>query len=175
MPYDSDLESRYLSIGRSPAGVSLTFEPTREITLGSDRRAADARRCVASLFKRRRLKGVIDRGAIRATIPPHEIAVLRNLVSELDAALDAFRKERLHPRVVEEILGITARERRDWTKDGRLPTSGSGAFQGGQQAIHFPLYPAAEIAALAEQREMVEAWRREDRDRHSAGDRPKSV
>jgi hypothetical protein len=154
---DSSLCSRYFTIGQSFAGISISFVPTRELTLGSARRAEEARRCVVNLLKRRRAKALIEGSTVHATIPSHAIAGLRALVSELDAALDAFREERLHPRVVEEILGITARERRDWTKDGRLPTSGSGAFQGGRQTIHFPLYPTAKIAALARVPGMLES------------------
>ena len=106
---------------------------------------------------------------VRASIPPYAVDELPSLLSEIDAALDAFRKQQLHPRVVEEILGITASERRRWTKDGRLPQSGSGSFRRGQ-SIHFALHPAAKIAALARQPATIEAWRIEDEKRTSASE-----
>jgi hypothetical protein len=89
------------------------------------------------------------------------------LLSEIDAALDAFRKQRLHPLVVEEILGITASERRRWTKDGRLPQSGMDSFGCGRQSIHFPLRPATKIAELARRPATIEAWRHEDEEQSS--------
>lgn len=101
------------------------------------------------------------------TIPSPEAADLAGLLSVIDSVLDEFREERLHPRVVEEILGITPRERRRWTKDGRLPKSGSGSFRRGQNTIHFSLHPARKIAALAGKPGMIETWRQDDAKRLS--------
>jgi hypothetical protein len=157
-----DLRSRYLTIDRSPLGLSLTFEPLSKLAFGSKQRAEEARRRILGLLKSHRVNATAEGEIIRATIPPHAMAGLRDLVFELDAALDAFGEERLHPRVVEEMLGITAHERRRWTKDRRLPTSGWGSFRRSQQSIQFPLYPAAKIAALAQRPETIESWRRED-------------
>lgn len=78
------------------------------------------------------------------------------------AVLDAFGQEQLYPRVVEEILGITSRERRRWTKDGRLHKSGAGSFYRGRQPIHFSLHPALQIAALSKSPEIIESWRKAD-------------
>lgn len=158
----SQLYSRYLVIGGSPKGILLTFEPAPELTLGSRRRAKEARQSVVSLLKRHGFKAMRDGEEIRAAVSLCALGNLPGLLSEIDAALDAFRKQRLHPRVVEEILGITSRERRRWTKDGRLPQSGTGSFGRGRQSIHFALHPAAKIAALARQPETIEAWRRKD-------------
>ncbi|WP_340672720.1 hypothetical protein [Bradyrhizobium ottawaense] len=140
----------------------MTFEPTAELTLGSRRRAIEARQRVAGLLRRRRFKTSTQGEAICTTIAPHAIDELSDLLAAVDAALDAFRQERLHPRVVEEILGITSRERRRWTKDGRLPQSGSGSFRRGRQSIHFALHPATKIAALARQPETIDVCRNED-------------
>jgi hypothetical protein len=150
------LQSRYLAIGHLQSEVSLAFEPMYELTLGSKRRAKEARQFVICLLKRRRIKSWKEGEEVRASFPPHAADKLPDLLSEIDAALDAFRKQRLHPLVVEEILGITPSERRRWTKDGRLPQSGSGSFGRGRQSIHFALRPAAKIAALARQPEMIE-------------------
>ena len=164
---DSNLRSRYLAIGYSPTGISLTFEPSLELTLGSLRRADEARCRVAGLLRQRRFKTSTQGEAVCTTVPSRMTADLSGLLSAIDTALDAFREERLYPRVLEEILGITARERRRWTKDGRLPKSGLGSFRRGQNTIYFALHPARKIAALAAKPETIEAWRNEDENRSS--------
>jgi hypothetical protein len=154
--------SRYAAVGVFPSGVLLTFEPADALSLGSCRRAREARRRVAGLLRRHRLK-VLARGeAIRTTIPSQATVDLVDLLSAIDKALDAFRQERLYPKVVEEILGITSRERRRWTKDGRLPKSGTGSFRRGRQSIHFALHPPQEIARLSKNPEIIAAWRKAD-------------
>jgi hypothetical protein len=129
----SSLRSRYLAIGDLPSEVSLAFKPMHELTLGSKRRAKEERQCLLSLLKRRRVKSWKEGEEVRASFPPHAAGKLPELLSEIDATLDAFRKQRLHPLVVEEILWITASERRRWMKDGRLPQSGMGSFGCGRQ------------------------------------------
>ena len=49
--------------------------------------------------------------------------------------LDGLAKEGLTPRMVEEILGISAAELRRWTKDGRLPRSSADHFGEGNIPI----------------------------------------
>ena len=159
---DPNLLSRYLVLEHRSDGVSLRFEPTTELTLGSGRRAAEARRRVAGLLRRCRFKTSSRGEAICATVEPKAVGQLADVLAAIDAALDAFRQELLHPRIVEEILGITPHERRRWTKDGRLPHSGSGSFRPGRQSIRFALHPAAEIVALAGRPETIDAWREEN-------------
>jgi hypothetical protein len=48
--------SRYLSIGYLPDEISLVFEPTPDLTFGSQRRAKEACQFVFGLLKRRRIK-----------------------------------------------------------------------------------------------------------------------
>ncbi len=157
-----NLRSRYLVFGDAPNGILLRFEPTPDLTLGSQRRTNEVRRRVAGLLRRYRFKTSRQGEAVCTIVRQNELGNLSTLLSMIDAALDAFRQERLHPRIVEEILGITASERRRWTKDGRLPQSGSGSFRRGHQSIYFPLHPPAKIAALAQKPEVIAAWRAED-------------
>lgn len=148
------LHSRYVTIDDGAAGIVLSFAPPRELTLGSARRAREARRRVAGVLRRHRLKVSAKGEAIRTTIPPQATGDLIDLLSAIDATLDAFRQERLYPKVVEEILGITPRE--------RLPKSGTGSFRRGQQSIHFALHSPQEIARLSNNLEIIAAWRRTD-------------
>jgi len=83
-------------------------------------------------------------------------------LADLDRMLDTLATERLSPQMVEEILGITALERKRWNKDGRLPKSGMGSFKKGQQQIYFYLHPIAEIAKLAANPKIIAEWREAD-------------
>jgi hypothetical protein len=76
--------------------------------------------------------------------------------------LDGFARGRVIPRLVEQVLGITTRERLRWTKDRRLPQSGSGSIKSGPRTIHFLLYPAHKIAQLASDPSVIADWRRAD-------------
>jgi hypothetical protein len=162
------MRCRYLSISHLLGEVSLVFEPTLDLTLGSQRRAKDACRFVLVFLKWRRIKTWKQDEQVHASVARCETDKLPSLLFEIDAALDAFRRQQLHPRVVEEILGIAAEERRRWTKDGRLPQSGSRSFRRGQ-SIHFALHPAAKTEALARRPEKIEAWRTQDKSASLAG------
>ena len=76
--------------------------------------------------------------------------------------LDAFRKERVIPKIVEEVLGISARERRRWIKDGRLATSGTGQFKKGKTIFQFYLHRVDDIARLVAHPEIIAKWRAAD-------------
>ncbi|WBU32425.1 hypothetical protein OOZ54_12005 [Rhodopseudomonas palustris] len=84
------------------------------------------------------------------------------LLTAIDAEIVAFQAERIHPKELDEILTITPHERRRWTKDGRLPTSGHTSFRNGKKSVFLVLYPPTPIRALADRPEQIEAWRRTD-------------
>lgn len=66
------------------------------------------------------------------------------------------------PEVVDRTLGITARERLRWYKDGRLPTCGRAVIGRGNHQVGFPLFPVDAIARLAETPDIIESWRADD-------------
>lgn len=82
-----------------------------------------------------------------------------NARDDVDQMLEAFQNERLEPKAVEEILGITAQERRRWSKDGRLPKSGTGQFKKGQHVFQYFLHPADGIAKIARDPQIIARWR----------------
>ncbi len=85
-----------------------------------------------------------------------------DLSARLGALLTAFQTEPLYPRVVEEVLGISARERLRWTKDRRLAATEGSEFRRGRRVFRVPRYPVAEIAALAANPALLAGWRAED-------------
>jgi len=90
------------------------------------------------------------------------MADARRIIAEIDIVLDGFARGRVTPRMVEQVLGITTRERLRWSKDGRLPKSGAGSFKRGPRLIYFPLHPAHKIAALAADPSIIAGWRKTD-------------
>jgi hypothetical protein len=82
----------------------------------------------------------------------------RRLQSQINAALTAP----VTPKAVDRALGITARERIRWYKDGRLPICGKVSASDGRRGAHFPLFPFDEIVRLQANPDLIEAWRRED-------------
>ena len=66
------------------------------------------------------------------------------------------------PKIVEEVLGLSARERRRWIKDGRLATSGTGQFKKGKTIFQFYLHRVDDIARLVAHPEIIAEWRAAD-------------
>jgi len=152
--------SRYVSVQRHDRDVVLTLELTHDLTLGSPRRKRKALGILKRLLRKACTDSLLCSGrTITASFQEIPGMDLRRLLLRIDAAIDGFRAEKLHPKEVEEVLGITALERIRWTKDGRIPQSGTGSFGVGQRSIRFPLHPGDGIAALAGPAGIVEEWR----------------
>jgi hypothetical protein len=81
------------------------------------------------------------------------------LISLINTALREYMLKPVHPRIVEEALGISGQERIRFTKAGLLITSGNGSFRNGRQQIRFPLYSVKQIEELVGQPGVVAAWR----------------
>ncbi|MBB4113243.1 hypothetical protein FHT80_002565 [Rhizobium sp. BK226] len=67
------------------------------------------------------------------------------------------------PREIEDILGITASERKRWLEDGRLPSAGTRTvrLQGRARRITFHIFDPRVVEDLLD-RGAVEEWREED-------------
>ncbi len=63
---------------------------------------------------------------------------------------------------VDRLLDISSAERLRWTKDGRLPTSGTASFTNGKAKILIETYPPDAIEALAAHPEIILRWREID-------------
>ncbi|PZA13762.1 hypothetical protein DNX69_01495 [Rhodopseudomonas palustris] len=131
------------------------------MTLGSERRAKAVARRVLRLLRRLKLEATLDGNGVHATIRQAAFD-MGGMLAAIDEEIAAFQAERIHPKEVDEILAISSRERRRWTKDGRLPTSGHTSFRSGKNSVFLVLYPPARITALAHRPEQIEAWRRAD-------------
>ncbi len=95
--------------------------------------------------------------AVHGAAPAPMLKAMRRI----DRAIEDIASRPFTPRMVVEILGITPRERIRWTKSGRLPRSGSGTLKAAR-TVTFCIYAAGEIAKLAANPSVIEAWRRVD-------------
>ncbi|MGH2343176.1 hypothetical protein ACRC7T_17035 [Segnochrobactraceae bacterium EtOH-i3] len=150
----------------------ITFSVARDLALGSPRRESELRHRLTRVLKR--LKAgepalVIDPAGTRLTATTTDRAAADALLARLSATLALVLAEPLYPRVVEEALGITPRERLRWTKDGRLPATDGNAVRRGARAFRVPRYPVAAIAALAASPATIAGWRADDRQAPGAG------
>lgn len=159
----SVLSSRHLTVAVGNDGISISYQPPLSLTLGSETRSSDVRYRVKAKLKRAAPLSRADDGkTVRARFELSSAQQLKTVLAEIDRLLDGFTKERLTPRMVEEILGISAAERRRWNKDGRLPKSGAGSFRRGKQSISFDLHPPEKIARLAKDQALIARWRQDD-------------
>ncbi len=157
------LQSRHLEIMTDRDGIVISYKPPVALTLGSDLRGRDIRSRVKSALKRGRPFARDDEGdRVVASFSFDTVDKLKNVIPKIDLMLDAYRHERLTSKMVEEILGITAVERRRWSKDRRLSHSGMASHRRGRQSFRLPLYAPKHIAWLAANPNIVSQWREED-------------
>jgi hypothetical protein len=90
-----------------------------------------------------------------------DIGLVREIVADIDNSLRTIASRPLTPRLVQDVLGITARERLRWTKDGRLPTKGVVSFRRGQ-SISVRTYAPESIAKLLSDPGTIASWRAVD-------------
>ena len=160
MSNDKDAVLQTLSVAPSSDGASqVTFAAPDRFTLGSARRRRMVHARIARALRDANARNVkFDTDSVSARIAG-ETGSVTLLIEE---ALAASTQERLYPRMVEEALNITARERLRWTKDRRLPQSGSGAFGRGRQSVSFTMYAFDDIARLRDDLSIIHAWRDAD-------------
>lgn len=85
-----------------------------------------------------------------------------HLVAGIQERLFQIARKPVSQRQVEDILGITSRERIRWSKDGRLPQSGSARIRKGVTQISLWTYPCDAIEHLAANPSEIRRWRDED-------------
>lgn len=107
-------------------------------------------------------------GRARSSWDPDEPALLvattdsdEALLDGLAESLSRIAKRPLTARLVLAALDISNQERLRWTKDGRLPQSGTAYVRKGQ-LIACPLYDADLVARLMERPDIIRTWREAD-------------
>lgn len=131
-----------------------------DIDLGSEHRHRLIVRRLKSAVKRCGAIEINEQdGEVISLFPTQELA--ERATQTLSNVLSSYERDKVPPKVLEEALSITSKERVAWTKAGLLRTSGHELFHAGRQAIRVPLYAAAEVRYLRRNPSQVEAWRAE--------------
>jgi hypothetical protein len=154
---------QYLDRSAVAASRTVAFLPSHLLTAGSSRKAAQSIRLVKSLF-RQKLKCVVRPGSsgIAVEFPDVSEAEILQLCDVVEQRLEQLRQQPLTARMVEEILSITAAERRRWTKDRRLPNAGHAFFSQGKKQVGLFVYPPELIRDIAAHPELISTWRQAD-------------
>lgn len=157
------LVSRYLAVDVIDQEIVVSYLPNARTTLGLSSREQRARSAGKSGLRRVTSTMSTDDGTvITARFLLSDSEQLKRVIAAMDRALDRMENERLTPKVVQQLLGITSAERSRWNKDGRLPKSGTGQFKRGRRVVQFYTHPADKILELASHPETIAAWRAED-------------
>jgi len=163
LPHRSPIYTRYGTVIESASRLTVTFEFSEELTLGLAHRTREARRRVLK-WLRRIDPLTIEKGDghLNATFSCDVAGALAGALKAIDRDLQALMGERLHPALVEELLGITGRERIRWTKDGRLSSFGRSSFSRGPHSIGYAFYRPSEIIKLVKSPGVIRQWRAAD-------------
>jgi len=101
--------------------------------------------------------------ALTLVMPESSKTSFRATSAIISAALEDIAGLPIIPREIEEILTITASERKRWLEDGRLPSAGTRTvrLQGRARRITFHIFDPRIVEDLLD-RGAVDGWREED-------------
>ncbi|PDT15477.1 hypothetical protein CO670_17725 [Rhizobium sp. J15] len=102
-------------------------------------------------------------GKLTLVMPVTSKTAFRATSSIVSETLQRIADLPIIPREIEDILGITASERKRWLEDGRLPSAGTRTvrLQGRARRITFHVFDPRIIEDLLD-RCAVDAWREDD-------------
>jgi hypothetical protein len=128
---------------------AIRFVPPLELTIGYHRRAAHAVRLVRSaLAKVPNCKIEVINNTLTAKTADINKSDLLDGIDLAQQRLEQFGAQKITAKAVESIFRITAVERQCWTKDGRLPNSGTEFFQRGSSKIKISTYSREMVLTL---------------------------
>jgi hypothetical protein len=153
---------RHLKVSRAKTGFRAVFQMNDRITLKSDMRRRNLVYRARSRITKHRLDCVETREQVETTCALENYKKFFEILGVLDQELEDCANSRLAPLEVEQTLGVAARERLKWTKDGRLPTDGTDSFRKNGVTTTFSLHPHSGISAIKPK--TIEQWRRDDID-----------
>ena len=109
-----------------------------------------------------RSAGIFVKSSRSCVFGPDSRRAAETLVDAIRERLFRIACKPVSQRQVEDILGITSRERIRWAKDGRLPRSGTCRIRKGKTEISLWTYPCDAIQRLAANPAEMRRWREED-------------
>lgn len=156
-------KSRFLDIHLCGRTVAVSHRRCLEECYGLKARERELRRRIRSTLRRLGpFEGPAQAHSLTFVPKPEVLAVVPMALADLDGAIERIATRPFSTRQIEAALGITARERLRWTKDGRLPRSGSATIMKGQ-LITLSTYAVDTVARLAGDASIIDDWRRTDK------------
>ncbi|MDV5824303.1 hypothetical protein [Sphingobium naphthae] len=116
-----------------------------------------------------RSAGTFVKSSKSCVFDPVSRQAAEDLVDAIRERLFRIARKPVSQRQVEDILGITSRERIRWGKDGRLPRSGASRIRKGATEISLWTYPCDAIERLAASPAEIRQWREKDEATTSIG------
>lgn len=155
-------DGSFVQINRTANYISLIFKPPFKLTLGLSTLTNEVRRRVRRVLKLSTDTIKEEGGTIEARF--HVLNEQRALDAraEIDKRLTHYLNEKLPAAAVEKVLRISPQERARWTKDGRLPKSGTMIFKKGGTRFEVYLHPVEGIAYLLAHPHILAEWREND-------------
>lgn len=144
-----------------PSGLEIDFGRPIGALLGLRLRKRQVRKCITLIASRMASTWHWDANSLRLQLFGVEPDQLAEGCDRIVLDLAALAKCPLTPRNVLSVLPITNKERMRWTKDGRLPQSGSVQIKRGQ-IVSIPTYDVGLIESLIGDLERIADWRRMD-------------
>jgi hypothetical protein len=157
------MSPRRFALGETALTINVVFSTEPDFSIDRERRSREARLLVLrALTPHAQIAPTEKEGKLLFYYSPSRKKLLLQIISELTEKIDRVFNEPLTPKMVDQYLKITARERLRWYKDGRLPNCGMGAHRRGKHRMQFPLFPIAAIDALVANPSIIDEWRRLD-------------
>lgn len=140
--------------------LMVRFDPTEDMPLGLLVHHGKRDDTVARLVK----QAAPDQkqGKRIAIFHRDRVADARALRLEIAVSLERVARLPIGMRHVERLMGITSTERTRWSKDGRLPVSGSAIISKGPNKIAIPTYSPVRLERLMGTPDIVLTWRAAD-------------
>lgn len=104
----------------------------------------------------------VDAGFVILSVPDGED--FDTLLSRIGDALDSITELPMLPSEIEDVLGISSRERHKWLEDGRLQSVGTRTvkLRGRARAVTFHVFAPRSIETILDG-DLPTIWREEDR------------
>lgn len=144
----------------TPTGTAVSLRNTFQLNPVLRLRRSEANRTVVS--SARPAGGRWQADDMMLALPSSASNDLEALLNVLALRLSKVASRPLTPTLVTKALSITNQERLRWTKDGRLPTSGTAQLKA-SSIVTVPTYAANVVTQLRERPALIQAWRDADR------------
>lgn len=151
-----------VTLQRSMADIELAAHFSAVPPIDRDRRLRDCRKAAGAIARRYNGDEVVDKDIPTFRFHGLDDAKAKRIARQIEIRLTQILRMPLTSRMVDHALGISARERLRWYKDGRLPICGHGRVGQGNHVLRHPLFPIDAIAQILATPSLIESWRQAD-------------